>query len=219
MIWFRRRWPVGVALATLAPLILSLSAGVVSIAAVFNVSYGRRQGVAVSMAGLHQVASVGYSLLWVSQYPFWAVWLWALTENVALVASGLYLRARRQLLESLRERAEQAEAAQHRLADQARHPERAPIAGGMDDVPPPRVAARALPTGGGGGGRAGWAARRGPRTRQAHPVHRPPGPRRAAGCHRGAARRRCRGGCGAAGDAAIPAPTSPGWSRTLAGPG
>src|SRR5215813_10012995 len=148
MIWFRRRWPVGVALATIAPLILSLSAGVAALAAVFNVSYRRRPGVALSMAGLHQVAIVGYYLLWVSQYPFWAVWLWALTENVALVASGLYLRARRQLLESLRERAEQAEAAQHRLADQARHAERARIAGEMHDVLAHRVSMMALHTGG-----------------------------------------------------------------------
>jgi len=148
MIWFRRRWPVGVALATIAPLILSLSAGVASLVAVFNVSYRRRPGVALSMAGLHQVAIVGYYLLWVSQYPFWAVWLWALTENAALVASGLYLRARRQLLESLRERAEQAEAAQHRLADQARHAERARIAREMHDVLAHRVSMMALHAGG-----------------------------------------------------------------------
>src|SRR5215475_14604236 len=84
-------------------------AGVASMAAVFNVSLRRRPGVALVMAGLHQIAIVGYYLLWVNTYPFWAVWLWALTENAALVALGMYVRARRRLLESLRERAEQAE--------------------------------------------------------------------------------------------------------------
>jgi signal transduction histidine kinase len=148
MIWFRRRWPVGVALATIAPLILSLSAGVASLIAVFSVSYRRRPAVAVTMAGLHQIAMVGYYLLWVSTYPFWAVWLWALTENAALVALGMYLRARRQLLESLRERAEQAEAAQQLLAEQARRAERTRIAQEMHDVLAHRVSMMALQAGG-----------------------------------------------------------------------
>src|SRR5215831_19240453 len=148
MIWFRRRWPVGVALATVPPLILSLSAGVASLIAVFNVSYRRRPAVALIMAGLHQVAIVGYYLLWVDTYPFWAVWLWALTENAALVALGMYLRARRQLLDSLRERAEQAEAAQHLLAEQARQAERARIAQEMHDVLAHRVSMMALQAGG-----------------------------------------------------------------------
>src|SRR5215468_4623699 len=148
MIWFRRRWPVGVALATIAPLVLSLSAGVASMAAVFNVSLRRRPSVALVMAGLHQIAIVGYYLLWVNTYPFWAVWLWALTENAALVALGMYVRARRHLLESLRERAEQAEATRHLLAEQARRAERARVsmmalqAGGLEvrpDLPPAEV--------------------------------------------------------------------------------
>jgi signal transduction histidine kinase len=148
MIWFGRRWPAGVALATIAPLALSLSAGAASMAAVFNVSARRRPGVALTMAALHQVTIVGYYPLWVSQYPFWAVWLWALTENAALVALGMYLRARRHLLESLRERAEQAEAAKHLLAEQARHTERARIAREMHDVLAHRVSMMALQAGG-----------------------------------------------------------------------
>jgi len=148
MIWFRRRWPVGVALATIPPLILSLSAGVASLIAVFNVSYRRRPAVALIIAGLHQVAIVGYYLLWVSTYPFWAVWLWALTENAALVALGMSLRARGQLLDSLRERAEQAEATQHLLAEQARHAERTRIAQEMHDMLAHRVSMMALQAGG-----------------------------------------------------------------------
>jgi signal transduction histidine kinase len=121
---------------------------VASLIAVFNVSYRRRPGAALTLAGLHQVAIVGYYLLWVSTYPFWAVWLWALTENAALVAAGMYLRARRQLMESLRERAEQAEAAQHLLAERARHAERARIAQEMHDVLAHRVSMMALQAGG-----------------------------------------------------------------------
>src|SRR5215475_12286063 len=148
MIWFRRRWPVGVALATIAPLVLSLSAGVASMAAVLNVSLRRRPGVALVMAGLHQIAIAGYYLLWVNEYQFWVVWLWALTENAALVALGMYLRARRRLLESLRERAEQAEATRHLLAEQERHAERARIEGEMHDVLAHRVSMMDLQAGG-----------------------------------------------------------------------
>jgi hypothetical protein len=100
------------------------------------------------MAGLNQIAIVGYYLLWVSTYPFWAVWLVALTELAAVVAWGMYLRARGELVDSLRERAEQAEAAQHLLADQARQAERTRIAREMHDVLAHRVSLIALHVGG-----------------------------------------------------------------------
>src|SRR5262249_60234428 len=51
MIWFRRRWPVGVALATIAPLGLSLSAGGASMGAGVKVSLRPRPGLALVMAG------------------------------------------------------------------------------------------------------------------------------------------------------------------------
>jgi signal transduction histidine kinase len=148
MLWFRRRWPAGVALATIPPLILSLSAGVASLFAVYNVSLRRPARVALIMAGLHQIAIIGYYLLWVSTYPFWAVWLLAFTELVAVTALGMYLRARGELLDSLRERAEQAEAAQHLLADQARQAERTRIAQEMHDVLAHRVSLITLHAGG-----------------------------------------------------------------------
>lgn len=147
MIWFRRRWPVGVALGTIVPMVLSLSAGVASLISVFNVSVRRRASVALALAGLHQIAIVGYYLLWVNNYPFWVVWLWILTEHVALVTWGMYIRARRQLIASLQQRAEQAEAAQQLMAAQARRAERARIAGEMHDVLAHRVSLMALHAG------------------------------------------------------------------------
>jgi len=147
-IWFRRRWPAGVALATILPFVLSLSAGTASLFAVYNVSLRRPARTALIMAALHQTAFIGYYLLWVSSYPFWVVWLWSLTEQGGLVALGMYLRARHDLLDSLRERAEQAEAAQHFLADQARRAERTRIAQEMHDVLAHRVSLMALQAGG-----------------------------------------------------------------------
>ena len=115
--------------------------------ALLNVSIRRRTRVGPAIAGLYQVAFVGYYLLWYRRYPFWAAWLWALTEFAAVVARGMYIRARRQLVASLRDRAEQAEAAQQVLALQARHAERARIAGEMHDVLGHRVSLMALHAG------------------------------------------------------------------------
>ena len=147
-LWFRRRWPAGVALVALVPFVISPLAQVAGLLAVFNVSIRRPAGVALAVAGLYQVAFVGYYLLWVSRYPLWAAWLWALTEFAAAMAWGMYIRARRLLLASLHERLQHAEATQNLLAQQARHAERARIAGEMHDVLGHRVSLIALHAGG-----------------------------------------------------------------------
>jgi signal transduction histidine kinase len=147
-IWWRRRWPVGVALLTAVTGIISLSSGMASFIAVSNVGIRRRAGVALAMAGLHQLCMIPYYLLWIVSYPFWAVWLVSMTEYAAVVTLGMYIRARRQLVSSLRERAEQAEATQHLLAEQARRAERARIATEMHDVLAHRVSLVALHAGG-----------------------------------------------------------------------
>ena len=147
-LWFRRRWPVAIALVAVVICAVSLSAGGAGLLALINVSIRRRASVALAVAGLYQVAFFGYYLLWYRRYPFWIAWPWALTEFAALVAWGMYIRARRQLLASLRDRAEQAEAAQELLARQARHAERARIAGEMHDVLGHRISLMALHAGG-----------------------------------------------------------------------
>ena len=113
MLWFRRRWPVGIALAVLVPMVLARSAQVASMFSVFNVTVRRRPVVAVGVAAVHQVVFIGYILLWISSYPWWAPFLWVLTYHVAAVALGLYARTRRGLVASLHEQVRQAEATQH----------------------------------------------------------------------------------------------------------
>ncbi len=147
-LWLRRRWPAGIALALLPAFVVSLAAGGAVLLALFNVSIRRQARVALAVAGLYQVAFIGYYLLWYRQYPLWIAWSWALTEFAAVVAWGMYIRARRQLVASLRDRAEQAEAAQELLARQARQAERARIAGEMHDVLGHRVSLMALQAGG-----------------------------------------------------------------------
>jgi len=147
-LWLRRRWPTGIALTMLPVFVVSLAAGGAGLLALFNVGIRRQARVALAVAGLYQVAFIGYYLLWYRRYPLWIAWLWALTEFTALVAWGMYIRARRQLVASLRDRAEQAEAAQELLARQARQAERARIAGEMHDVLGHRVSLMALHAGG-----------------------------------------------------------------------
>jgi signal transduction histidine kinase len=146
-LWFRRRWPAGIAVAMLAPFVVSLAAGAAVLLAVLNVSIRRRAGVALAIAGLYLMAFPGYYLLWYSRYPLWVAWLWAVTEFAAVVAWGMYIRARRQLLASLREQVAHAEAAQKLLAEQARHAERTRIAQEMHDVLGHRISLMALHAG------------------------------------------------------------------------
>ena len=217
-LWFRRRWPVGIALAMVPAFVVSLSAGGAGLLALFNVGIRRRARVALAVAGLYQVAFIGYYLLWYRRYPFWIAWPWALTEFAALVAWGMYIRARRQLVASLRDRAEQAEAAQELLARQARQAERARIAGEMHDVLGHRVSLMALHAGG-PASPAGSAAGAGPRDRRPDLVHRPRGPGGAARHHRGAQGRRRRPGRACRARRSPRSVTLPRWSRNPGGPG
>ena len=112
-----------------------------------NVSIRRRTGVALAMGGLYLIAFPATTCCGIRQYPFWVASLWALTEFSAVVAWGMYIRARRQLLASLRERVAHAEATQKLLAEQARHAERTRIAQEMHDVLGHRVSLMALHAG------------------------------------------------------------------------
>ena len=147
LLWFRRRWPAGVSVALLIPGALSRSAQAAVLLSVYNVGLRRDPRTAIAIAVLHQLAVIGFAFLWATRYPFWGVFLLLLTYQVLAVALGMYVRARRQLVDSLRERAERAEATQRLLADQARQAERARIATEMHDVLAHRVSLIALHAG------------------------------------------------------------------------
>jgi signal transduction histidine kinase len=66
--------------------------------------------------------------------PSWDLTPLGLVNTVLPAVAVLYLRARRELLDSLRERAERAEREQHLLAEQARAAERRRLAEEMHDV-------------------------------------------------------------------------------------
>jgi signal transduction histidine kinase len=147
LLWFRRRWPAGVAVVLTVPLMLSRSAQLACLISVFSASTRCRPRVVLTVAALHQAAFLAFAALWVNQYPVWTASLLLLSYHVALVAVGMYLRTRRDLIASLRDQVAQAERAQSLMAEQARRAERDRIAAEMHDVLAHRVSLLALHAG------------------------------------------------------------------------
>jgi signal transduction histidine kinase len=148
LLWWRRRHPVGVALLTVLLSTLSSSAAPASAIGLFTVSIHRRWPV-VAVVG---AVNVGLGMVFTVVRPQDMRWYWSLTINVAgvlvVTAWGLYVRARRQLVQTLRDRAERAESEQRVRAEQARLAERTRIAREMHDVLAHRISLLALHAGG-----------------------------------------------------------------------
>ena len=146
-LWGRRRWPVGVALVCLLLGMVSTSATPAGLLALASLAVHRPAR-----------ATVVVTLLWIPSVLAFAVYspttgpvsVLALVMPLALAASGwgMYVRARRQLLLSLRERALRAEADQELHEEQARVAERTRIAREMHDVLAHRISLMALHAGG-----------------------------------------------------------------------
>lgn len=137
-LWWRRTWPVGIALSLLPLAVVTEAVGGAVLVAVFTVAARRGWRVTAVMVTLHFVAGVLLSL---------GVWLWAdpgvnlavfnvssLTLLVIAALWGTILRTRRELVESLRERAVRAEEEAALRAEHFRSQERERIAREMHDV-------------------------------------------------------------------------------------
>jgi signal transduction histidine kinase len=79
--------------------------------------------------------------------PSWSTTPFGLLSTVLPVLLSFYVEARKQLLQSLRDRAERAEREQHLLAEQARAAERRRLAGEMHDVVTHRLSLMVLHAG------------------------------------------------------------------------
>lgn len=137
-LWWRRRFPVLLGVVTAFAAVLSAFAGGVAFVMLLTVAIHRRWPWALLVGGANLVAAVLFVLWWGDgTLPRWA-WVVVLALATALIAAcigfGMFVRARRQLLASLRERAERAEAEQQRSAEAARQGERTRIAREMHDV-------------------------------------------------------------------------------------
>jgi len=138
-LWMRRRWPVAVTAAILPTAALTSFAAPAGLIALYTLALQRR------LAAVLWVGALGLTTLLIafalqteshpeSRTTMWLSLLSFVLLYVAVAAIGMYVRARRELVASLRERAERAEAAQHEHAERVRANERTRIAREMHDV-------------------------------------------------------------------------------------
>jgi signal transduction histidine kinase len=113
----------------------------------FTVAVHRRTSVAIAIGALNVGAGTLLTVVRPQHQQLWAVVAINLGIVAVITAWGMFVRARRQLIWTLRERAERAEAEQRLQAEQARRAERTRIAREMHDVLAHRISLLALHAG------------------------------------------------------------------------
>ena len=145
-LWWRRRWPFGVALVCVLLGAFSTSGTVAELLALFSLAVHRHFRPALLVAALFVPSAVVCSI-WLGRTNTWSVMLPTAALAAAATAWGMFIRARRQLLSTLRDRAQRAEADQLVRAESARLAERTRIAREMHDVLAHRISLVALHAG------------------------------------------------------------------------
>jgi signal transduction histidine kinase len=148
MLWVRRRWPLGTVLAALPFATFSSSASIAGAVLLFTLAVHRRAAVALAVSALSVlIVPIYFQIHDEDDAPLWVNIAVAVLATVAVVMWGMFVRARRQLVLTLRDRAERAEAEQQLRVEQARQQERARIAREMHDVLAHRISLLSLHAG------------------------------------------------------------------------
>ncbi|BCL15920.1 sensor histidine kinase [Micromonospora sagamiensis] len=148
LLWVRRRWPVGLAVVTLPLTFFSLAGAVPLLIVYFTVVVHRRTAVALTFTAVGMGPNLVFSHLRPDPHlSYWQTTAWGVAISLTVLAWGMFVRARRQLVVSLRERAERAEAEQQLRVTQARQVERTRIAREMHDVLAHRISLLSLHAG------------------------------------------------------------------------
>jgi signal transduction histidine kinase len=134
LVWVRRRHPLAVGSVAVGLSVVSQAAGGTALVALFTVAVHCAPRRTLQIAALSTIAAAASSAIYtISGYAFDHLAFW-LVATVAVVGFGWYVRARRELLLSLRERAHRAEDEQHLRVREAQLAERSRIAREMHDV-------------------------------------------------------------------------------------
>jgi signal transduction histidine kinase len=134
-VWLRRRWPVELAIAMIPLTMFSETVGGAFAVALFSVAVHRPVKTSVWVAGLSLVAVPVYAVLRPdADLSFAFVTVFGAVVTAAVLGWGLFVRNRRQLLASLTERTERAEAEARLRAEHAQSQAREQIAREMHDV-------------------------------------------------------------------------------------
>jgi signal transduction histidine kinase len=145
-LWWRRRWPFGLGLASVPIVAFSSSAGIAGLIVLFTVAAYRRWQLAFLVAGLQLAVFPVYRAVQPDDdsLPPLAFFVIQTLAYAAIVAWGMFIRGRRQ---SRRERVRHAEAEQELRVEQARYAERTRIAREMHDVLAHRISLLSLHAG------------------------------------------------------------------------
>jgi signal transduction histidine kinase len=145
-LWWRRRWALAVALICLVLGTFSISATPAGLIALFSLAVHRPVRSALLVAGLWIPVTLAFAVYSPTTDTV-SVLVRVVPLVLAVTAWGMFIRARRQLLLSLRERALLAESDQRLHEDRARMAERTRIAREMHDVLAHRISLLALHAG------------------------------------------------------------------------
>jgi signal transduction histidine kinase len=147
-LWFRRRHPVGLGAFVLAASAVSAVACGPSLLMMFNAAIRAPRRSLGWLLALAIASTAIFPLIYPGQQEGW---LWQVVFGTLVIGVaggwGLFVRARRELEQSLRDRAERLEAEQRLRVEQARDAERRRIAGEMHDVLAHRVTLLAVHAG------------------------------------------------------------------------
>ncbi|MFM9445909.1 sensor histidine kinase [Streptomyces acidiscabies] len=134
-VWVRRRWPVGFAVALIPVSLLSVTAGGAGLISIFTLVVHRP----LKQSGWISAVSLGVMPLfyWMRpdpDLPYLGTLVLVTVLGAAVVGWGLFVRSKRQLMLSLRDRAHRAETEAQLRAEQAQRLAREAIAREMHDV-------------------------------------------------------------------------------------
>ncbi|MGW7679549.1 sensor histidine kinase [Kribbella sp. NPDC054772] len=132
-LWWRRRFPVVFAIFIAGIATFSTLAGGLAVIAVVTVAAHRSWRTALLIATVIAATTWPSTRLYPADGADWQL-LWACVFYYGVSGWGMFMQARRQLVETLRERADRAEASREQHAGHARIAERHRIAREMHDV-------------------------------------------------------------------------------------
>ncbi len=133
-LWVRRRYPVEVAVVAVVASAFFAMAGGAGLVAIFNAAIRASRRALVGIVALTLVSMAIFPLLYPSGGAWWSQMLFGSLLIAVALGWGLFTRARREVIRSLRERAEQLESEQRLRVQQAQEAERRRIAREMHDV-------------------------------------------------------------------------------------
>lgn len=149
VVHWRRRWPMLVAVPLTLLMTVTASLAGPAVLALMSVATRRRWGQILTLLVLAVLSLTAFEVLEpTADQPLWAALVVSLVFFSGVVAWGLYVGSRRELLRSLVVRAESAEAEQAAQFARARADERTAIARDMHDVLAHRLSMATLHAGG-----------------------------------------------------------------------